>query len=367
MLKDSLFFVQKEAISVDFADFSVSFCPEHDIYKAHFPQQAITPGVCLIQMIKELIENVLHYPLRLSFIKNVKFINVLIPSQTLIAQIHCDWTFDENAHTVHVMATVSDDRNLYVKMSLFFNYLPYCVLIPVYNNQHTIVKVITDALRFCPHVLVVNDGSNDNTLQEMKCIQNRVTLVDYSPNHGKGYALKRGFECARAKGFEYVLTMDADGQHLAEDIPALCQAAFAHPSALIVGSRSFSAENMPKQNVKANRFSNFWFTMQTACKLPDTQTGFRIYPLKKMGKMKPLWNRYEAELDLLVRCAWRGIDLVSAPVNVFYPPDNERVSHFRPTRDFLRISLLNTGLCIAAIFYGLPRTALTRLFSHHNA
>ena len=101
--------------------------------------------------------------------------------------------------------------------------------------------------------------------------------------------------------------------------------------------------------------------MQTARRLPDTQTGFRVYPLKKIGRHNPLNNRYEAELEILVRCAWRNVKIKSCPINVYYPPQEERVSHFRPTADFARISVLNTVLCLLAVVYGYPSMGIRKL------
>ena len=125
-------------------------------------------------------------------------------------------------------------------------------------------------------------------------------------------------------------------------------------------------ENMPQGNRFANRFSNFWFTVQTAHRLPDTQTGYRLYPLERMHGLRPTFDRYEAELEMLVRAAWRGIELIPVGVNVVYPPKGERISHFKPTADFVRISLLNTALCVLAAVYGYPRMALHRLFKRKN-
>ena len=112
---------------------------------------------------------------------------------------------------------------------------------------------------------------------------------------------------------------------------------------------------MPGGNTFANRFSNFWFTIQTGIRLPDTQTGFRLYPLKRLSGTRFVTSRYEAELELLVFAAWAGVELVSVPVRVFYPSQEERVTHFRPVADFARISVLNTVLCFLAVVYGWPR------------
>ena len=189
-----------------------------------------------------------------------------------------------------------------------------------------------------------------------------VTVVDYGANRGKGYALKAGFRKAQELGFDYAITIDADGQHFASDIPCFVEALSRHPGSLIVGSRNLSEENMPSANTFANKFSNFWFRLQTGIKLPDTQTGYRLYPLKKMGKLWWLTSRYEAELEALVYAAWQGIPIVPIDVKVYYPPVGQRVSHFRPVYDFVRISLLNTLLCLLAVVYGYPSKFIRALY-----
>jgi hypothetical protein len=120
---------------------------------------------------------------------------------------------------------------------------------------------------------------------------------------------------------------------------------------------------MPRGNIFANKFSNFWFMVQTGKRLPDTQTGFRVYPLHKIGNMRLFTNRYEAELEMLVCSAWRNIPIVSQPINVYYPPINERISHFRGGKDFFRISVLNTILCVFAIIYGYPSMLIRKLLA----
>ena len=118
---------------------------------------------------------------------------------------------------------------------------------------------------------------------------------------------------------------------------------------------------MPRQNTFANRFSNFWFRLQTAQKLDDTQSGFRIYPLESLYGMRLVTSRYEAELELLVFAAWHGVSVKGVPVRVWYAPEGERVSHFRPFWDFFRISVLNTILCFGALLVGLPLAVLRKI------
>jgi glycosyltransferase involved in cell wall biosynthesis len=229
-----------------------------------------------------------------------------------------------------------------------------CAVIPSYNNGGTVVEVVRGVLRQGLPVIVVDDGSTDGTADALKDLP--VHVLRHTRNRGKGRALKTGLEEARRQGYRFALTLDADGQHDPGDIPAIVAA--AGERTLVIGSRNLTAEGMPSGNTFANRFSNFWFTVQTGRKLPDTQTGFRVYPLEDLPSLKLLTARYEAELTLLVFSAWKGLQLVPVPVRVYYPED--RVSHFRPFADFFRISVLNTVLCVLALVYGYPRMLLGR-------
>ena len=229
-----------------------------------------------------------------------------------------------------------------------------CAVIPTFNNGGTVADVVRGVLLQGLPVLVVDDGSTDDTAEILKGLD--ITVVCHPKNRGKGRALRTGFEEARRLGYRFALTLDADGQHDPADIPALVAA--AGERTLVVGSRNLTADGMPAGNTFANKFSNFWFTVQTGRKLPDTQTGFRVYPLEDLPSLRLLTARYEAELTLLVFSAWKGLRLVPVPVRVYYPED--RVSHFRPFADFFRISVLNTALCLLALVYGYPRMLIGR-------
>lgn len=237
-----------------------------------------------------------------------------------------------------------------------------CVVVPTYNNGRTIVDVLRRIALYAPHIIVVLDGCTDDTREQLEQLSDLpLTLVDYPQNRGKGHALVAGFRKAKEMGFYYALTIDSDGQHFPEDIPQFIKTLQQHPKALIIGARNLQEENMPGGNTFANRFSNFWFTVQTGIRLPDTQTGYRLYPLHLLAGTRFITSRYEAELELLVFAAWRGVELVSVPVRVYYPPAGDRVTHFRPVADFARISLLNTVLCFLAVVYGWPRRLFLKL------
>ncbi len=229
-----------------------------------------------------------------------------------------------------------------------------CALIPTYNNASTLADVIQRTSQYLTDIVVVVDGATDNTREILQAFP-QVHVIDYAQNRGKGYALRKGLEYVKEQGYEYALTLDSDGQHYPEDIPAMLEALRYQPGSLIIGSRGTKHDNMPGANTFANRFSNFWFMVQTWLPLPDTQTGMRIYPVQKLRGLRFLTSRYEAELELLVFSAWANIRIVPVPIHVYYPPKEERVSHFKPVLDFTRISILNTILCIIAVVYGLPR------------
>lgn len=237
-----------------------------------------------------------------------------------------------------------------------------CVVVPTYNNAKTIVDVLRRTAAITLNIVVVIDGCTDDTRERLKELCDiPLQIVDYVENKGKGHALLAGFKHAIRRGFEYAITIDSDGQHFPEDIPQFIAALEQHPEALIVGARNLQQENMPGGNTFANKFSNFWFTVQTGIHLPDTQTGYRLYPLRLLSGMWLITSRYEAELELLVLSAWSGEQIISVPVRVYYPPEGERVSHFRPIADFMRITLLNTVFCVVAVFYGWPRALIRKV------
>jgi len=227
------------------------------------------------------------------------------------------------------------------------------IIIPTYNNFRTVADVIRGCKVHSYDILVVNDGSTDSTASILESIEG-ITLISFEKNRGKGAALVEGFRWAIREGYSHALTIDSDGQHITEDIPLLIEVTQKEPSTLWVGSRNLLADNMPGKNTFANRFSNFWFKIQTGIVMKDTQSGFRVYPLTPFKGMSFISGRYELELEFLVRFAWKGGEVKNYPVRVNYPPKAERVSHFRPFRDFLRISLLNTLFSLIAFLIYWP-------------
>ena len=250
--------------------------------------------------------------------------------------------------------------------------LSCAVIIPTYNNAGTLGLVIDGVRRYCSDIYVVNDGSTDGT-DEVLAATAGIRVLAYARNRGKGYALRTGLLAAAEAGFRYALTIDSDGQHYSDDIPHFIEHIEQHPDTLLIGARNLTAENMPGKNSFANRFSNFWYKVETGHTLADTQSGFRLYPLRRIGHMRTLCRRYEFEVEIIVRSTWRGVKVENIPIRVYYAPEGERVSHFRPLRDFTRISILNTILVIEALlfyypwrfFRSLTRENIRRFFHTH--
>ncbi|MGB0886656.1 MAG: DUF2062 domain-containing protein [Vicingaceae bacterium] len=230
-----------------------------------------------------------------------------------------------------------------------------CVIIPTYNNCNTIERVIKGVLNFAKaaDVILVNDGATDNTVAILEQYKSQITIITNPVNQGKGISLRKAFKKAFEMGFKNAITIDSDGQHYPEDIPLFIEAAKKNPGALIMGSRNMEQEGVPSKSSFGNKFSNFWFKVETGITLPDTQTGFRLYPLEPISKMKLFTNKFETEIEVIVKLAWKNTPIIPISINVLYDPD-ERVSHFRPFRDFTRISILNTYLVTLTLLYYLP-------------
>ncbi|HET7000683.1 MAG TPA: DUF2062 domain-containing protein [Puia sp.] len=236
-----------------------------------------------------------------------------------------------------------------------------CIVVPTYNNAKTLAPLLEDLQKLNAYIIVVNDGSTDET-QHIIDQFTGIHSISYSPNKGKGIALRRGFRAAVSEGYEYAITIDSDGQHFPKDIPAFLDGLEKNPGALIIGARNMDQSSVPGKSSFGHRFSNFWFKVETGIQLPDTQSGFRLYPVQRLQSMTFITRRFEFEIEVIVRAAWSGIPVTSVPVSVYYAPAGERVSHFRPFADFTRISILNTFLVFISFLYIKPRDLLRRLF-----
>ena len=239
--------------------------------------------------------------------------------------------------------------------------LNVCVLIPTYNNELTLKRVIDGVLQFTQNVIIANDGSTDATSKILEEYSN-IEQIHFTKNKGKGQALRAGFKHAKVLNYKYVITIDSDGQHFPKDIPVfineLEQA--ENKNLLLIGARNMNQDSVPKKSSFGNKFSNFWFWVETGIKLQDTQSGFRLYPIHHFSNLKFYTNKFEFEIEVIVKASWNGTQVKNIPIHILYD-ETERVSHFRPFKDFTRISILNTWLVILTLLYIKPRNLFRKL------
>ncbi|WP_233261368.1 glycosyltransferase [Vitiosangium sp. GDMCC 1.1324] len=229
-----------------------------------------------------------------------------------------------------------------------------CAVIPVFNHGRTVGAVVRGALEHASTVLVCDDGSTDGSGDEAE--KAGAIVLRQPTNQGKGAALRRLLEEAGRRGFRYAIALDADGQHLPEDLPKVAAATREDPGSLVIGARDLIAAGAPSSSEFGRKFSNFWVWFEAGARVDDSQSGFRAYPLPETLKLRTLNRRYDFEVEILLQAAWAGLPLRSVPIGVIYPKD--RISHFRPFLDNARISLLNTLTCLRLL---LPLPLAPRL------
>ena len=236
-----------------------------------------------------------------------------------------------------------------------------CVVVPTYNNERTLKQVLDGVLEYAHHVIVINDGSTDST-EEILSNYPQIQQLHLEKNQGKGNALRQGFKKATSLGYRFALTIDSDGQHFPEDIPAFVNTLVEanNDYLLLIGARNMSQDSIPKKSSFGNKFSNFWYWVETGIKLSDTQSGYRLYPIHALKDLKFYTKKFEFEIEVIVRAAWNDIVVKNIPIQVHYDLE-DRVSHFRPFKDFTRISVLNTVLVGITFFYIKPLNLLKRL------
>jgi glycosyltransferase involved in cell wall biosynthesis len=225
----------------------------------------------------------------------------------------------------------------------------FAFVIPVYNHAATAAEVIRRAQSAGFQVFVVNDGSTDNIHDQIKDIPG-IRLIDHKENMGKGAALLSGFSAAALEA-DWVITLDADGQHYPEDAANLIAAIPADARVIVVGARTgMEGRHIPWTSRFGRKFSNFWVWVSGGPLLSDSQSGMRIYPLPEAITLPVRARRFQFEVEILVQARRKGILIIETPVRVAYDPGGLRISHFRPFVDFLRNSATFTRLIFTRIF-----------------
>lgn len=213
-----------------------------------------------------------------------------------------------------------------------------CVVIPVYNSPY-INEVIEDVLTYGHKVIVVDDGSDEIVTSKAT----EVDLIRHPVNFGKGEAILSGAKHARELGFDAILTFDADKQHISSQINKLMDA--YEQESIVIGNRDFSSENVPSSSKFGRKFSNFWVFLETFKSLGDTQSGFRIYPISILD-LNARNKRFDFEIEILALHSYVKGKIIDVEVECYYPPQEERISHFDKLYDNIRLTKAHTKLML---------------------
>ncbi len=205
------------------------------------------------------------------------------------------------------------------------------VLIPAYQEGSRIGAVVREVLPFCPRIVVVDDGSADDTAAAARAAG--ATVLVHAQNKGKGAALQTGYDYAREQGAAFVLTMDGDGQHAPADIPGFLEAFARGEVPVLVGNRMEDPRAMPFVRRMTNRFMSWLLSRKMGQRVPDTQNGFRLYRTDVLPDMSGGDARFAAESEILLILSRRGVRIASVPVRIIYGDERSKI---RPVRDTLR-------------------------------
>jgi len=215
--------------------------------------------------------------------------------------------------------------------------------IPVFNNRETVRQVVAECRDILPHVVVVDDGCTDADLVELLSGLD-VTILKHDRNLGKGQAILTASRYVEAHGGEYMITIDADGQHLPKDIHEFLPLMQDDLPGIIIGCRDFNTDNVPASSRFGRSFANFWLLVETGKVVGDCQSGFRAYPVRYLNRMDFKGAHYDFEAEVLAKAAWGGLELKTVDIDVVYPKPEERVSSFKPFLDNLRLTGIHSML-----------------------
>jgi glycosyltransferase involved in cell wall biosynthesis len=214
------------------------------------------------------------------------------------------------------------------------------IVIPAYQEERTIRALAQEALARCPRVIVVDDGSSDDSRAQLEGLT--VTLLVHKENQGKAASLCTAFEYALSHDAQCVIALDGDGQHDPADVPGLLAAWRRHPERIVIGSRLHDRAQFPPARYRANRFACFWISWAAGHPIADSQSGFRVYSREVMRialNGKGRGSRFTFESEILIEAAGRGHRTLAVAIPGRYPV-HARASHFRPVIDIAKIVVM---------------------------
>ncbi|MEK6727346.1 MAG: glycosyltransferase family 2 protein [Candidatus Omnitrophota bacterium] len=212
-----------------------------------------------------------------------------------------------------------------------------CVIIPTYNESKDIARLVAEVKKQGLEVIVIDDGSIDNTAGIAK--ESGATVLKNEPNQGKGASLIKGFNYALDCGCEAVITMDGDGQHLPADIPYFMRLAEYSDSGIIIGNRMQKIKNMPLERQIINRIMSWLISLMTKQKIPDSQCGFRLIKKDVLKKVSLSTSKYETESEILIRGSSLGFKIESVPIKAIYLGKKSSINPVVDTLRFIKFIL----------------------------
>ncbi len=228
------------------------------------------------------------------------------------------------------------------------------VVAPTYNNAETLRAVLDKVVAACPNVIVVNDGSSDNTAAILEAWNAAnpdaaIDVIHHELNRGKAAALMTGFERARVRGYTHAVTIDTDGQLDPGQIPDLVTASVRAPSSIVLGARDTRADDYPVRSRFGRWLSDLSARLETGQCVQDSQCGFRVYPLIIFDVIQCRMGGFSFEPEVITRAIWAGCGVENVPVHCRYFQGAKRVTHLSPVRDGLLGAWIHVWLLARAL------------------
>jgi len=210
-----------------------------------------------------------------------------------------------------------------------------CLLIPAYNEARTIAQVVSEARKVIEHVVVVDDGSRDDTAQLAE--NSGAFVIKHPVNSGKGAALRTGFQHVLDHGYDALITMDSDGQHDVNDIPGFLEAFDKTGSGIIIGSRMQDISTMPAIRKVTNKFTSFVGSLLARQKIKDSQSGYRLISSDVLRAVELETTGYEMESEILIKASRAGFRITSVPIKTIYGQEVSKINPVVDTCRFFRL------------------------------
>lgn len=209
-----------------------------------------------------------------------------------------------------------------------------CVIIPTYNESNSIAKLVREIKKQNLEIVIIDDGSSDNTAQIAE--NNGAVVLRNKTNQGKGASLSRGFNYSLESGYDAVITMDGDGQHLPEDIPYFMRLAKYSDSGIVIGNRMQKSKSMPLERIFTNKFMSWLISLIAKQTIPDTQCGFRLIKKNVLEKVRLFTTKYETESEILIRGSRLGFKIESVPIKAIYMGEKSSINPLVDTIRFIK-------------------------------